>query len=447
MKSPALREAPSSDEEELEALYQKVVKSKAHFPTSAASRADLFTYLWRYRGRKSYGPELWVKALRHTDIPYEDGGHLAAERAEAERAKKPANKKLSDANVRSVSEGRVKDYSSPPDNIRERCKAVSDALDNYFEGKKTGWIIELPEGGPSKGYQLECKYRDDPKAITRAFWHPHLEIGQPVSILYAEQLFFLDADKGSLFRYYDCNAEHGPEALRELNRLHGATHPEIFNANLTPIYPYVAWGEAHASDLIVKWFRDNAFEKVDSLITRRLRYIYDRQVKQNSLILFGTISGNRFVNDILGSYTDLPMWLESRSSASIRCSLTMAELRWLEEHQQPGLYRLLTRDDAMTLEFDQPQKIAPVLVTRVSNPHAQSPRVPVTIFDTEFGSHVRTLARILTDEERLRDSLTRLDVTMPLPSSFQVLCAASVGSDEIGTVIPLLWRPYVSANF
>jgi hypothetical protein len=370
---------------ELETLFQQILR----WPTfrRAPSRTDLFKYLWRHRDEKSYGENIWEEALGNGPKSY-DADHMQ--------------------------------------NVCERCQDLADALRDYFAGKTSGLVIELPEGGPKSGYQLQWRKLDDPRSLTRAFWQAHLasppghraplKASVPdVSIVYTEPLFYQDWPRSHVFRYYDCNAEHSDQALADLK----ARHEDAYKDTLHVAYPYVSWGDVEARDLIARWFAAYTFIKVEPFITRRP--MDESRLWDTSLILFGDARNNRFIADVLRHYPDLPIRLEPGGRVTVDNPAD-------SEMHHFARFQPLTTDSSCTLRYSRQEEIALAILTRVPNPHA--PYLPVTILNADFSRALAQMARVLTDEHRMQNARQLIKFKIPLPGAFQVLCAVPIPSIE-----------------
>jgi len=415
--------------EELEGVVETMLNSVAF--AGAAMRRNLFQLLWQHRhnDERTSGKEIWMKLW-----PNED------------------HRKYDEQS--GVREGTGVKRQHPRENVRHQCYALSKALNDYFNKGKPGggwdttspWVIALKPGGPEHGYQLTWKRWKDPRSLTRAFWGPHLDSRQPILLAYVEQRFFLDEPKGLVFRYYDCNEEENRSAVAELLERH-PKHPEIDKAiakhELIPLHPYVARGEIGGRDLIVKWFKDAAFEEIQHAGVRDLGP--NSEAWKHSLILFGSAASNRFVSRMEERFAALPIRRASRTEFTVN-NLSPEETEWLKlAHSEGECGVTIVEGDGMkgtgcTLEFDPWTKIAPVLLTRFPNP--DNPHAPVTIFNSERGKAIEKIAAVLTDDGMMDREVQRHNVRQlqpPFPQAFQVLFAVSMRSLNF-QICPLVWR-------
>ncbi len=420
---------PRNTESGLEALYQRILKSPGI--RRAPLQEKLFKHLWLHRHQKTTGEDIWVKAWGNPADTY---------RPELKR-KQVSHR---EAAIPALKESRHANYENPADNVRYHCSVLAHSLRDYFgvmysQNTASGWVISLPEGGPKRGYQLQWRMVNDPQSVTRAFWQPHLDCGREISAVYIEQLFYQDWPRGFVFRYYDCNTEHTKDAIAELRQ----KHPDAYKEGLRVAYPFVAWGEVEARDLITRWFADHAFRKVQPVITRRLRD--DEFIWNDSLILFGSAPGNRFVTDVLQHYPDLDMQLEHGvTSNGEHCGRVIVRNSTDDELLFVAPYNPVRTASGCTLDFNPDQGMVLAILTRVPNPHARDSAI--TILNTDFGRAVYYMASFLTDEERMTEATQTLNLPIPLPPYFQVLCAVPTRSFEAEhRPVPLdvlLWRPY-----
>lgn len=432
--SPAVRSCEVMDAgkerqleaEELEGVVETMLNSVAF--AGAPMRRNLFQLLWqnRHKEERTSGKEIWMKLWPNEDHRKYD-------------------------QQTGVREGAGVRRQHPRENVRHQCYALSKALNDYFNKGKPGggwdttspWVIALKPGGPEHGYQLTWKKWNDPRSLTGAFWGPHLDSRQPISLVHVEHRFFLDEPKGLVFRYYDCNEEENRSALTELLERH-PEHPEIDKAiakhELIPLHPYVARGEIGGRDLIVKWFKDAAFEEIQYAGVRDLGPNSDAW--KHSLILFGSAASNRFVSRMEERYAALPIRRASRTEFKID-SVSPAEADWLQAAHSEGECGVTMAGGegaGCTLEFDPRTKIAPVLLTRVPNP--DNAHAPVTIFNSERGKAIEKIAAVLTDDERMNREVQLHSVSQlqpPFPAAFQVLFAVSMRSLNF-QICPLVWR-------
>lgn len=336
------------------------------------------------------------------------------------------------------------EHLSPRDNVRQQCSALAKALDDYFSTSRDGesettspWVIDLPRGGPVQGYELECKKHNDPQSFTRAFWKPHLEAQRPTSLVYVEQLFYIDRPKGLVFRYYDCNEEDQTKAIAELKNRHREIGDDALIESFFPLHPYVARGEIKARDLIVDWFAKYALEEVRPVVTRDLNQ--DSPTWDNSLILFGSASDNRFIRKVERRYPHLPIQLLNRTAVTIK-DVTSEERTRLEEPRAEAHYDLDFTDSACTLSFYPEKGTAPAILTRL--PHPDVIHASVTIFNSDIGGAIQQLARVVTEEEWIREAAEHLRRKPPFFPFFQVFCAVSIRSHH-RRIYPLVWRRYL----
>jgi hypothetical protein len=404
---------PQGDvERELQALVQDILKWPAF--RRAPGRADLFKYLWEHHHEKSYGQEIWETALGNGPKSY-DGDHVQ--------------------------------------NVCERCQDQADGLRDYFARKTSGWVIQLPPGGPKSGYQLQCDKVNDPQSATRAFWQPHLNSPDDIPIVYIEQLFYQDWPNRFVFRYYNCNAEHPKEALEQLQERHKETYA-AYKDRLNVAYPYVAWGEVEARDSITGWFARHALRKVQPFITR---HSFDEShIWQSSPILFGDASGNRFIAEALRHYPKLQIRLEEDASANGRHRAQVI-LKNSSDDEMRGFAHCnpVRTDSGWTLNFSPEEGTALAILTRVPNPYAAD--ASITIFNANFSRAVHYMAHVLTHEDELRAAMRLFKVRLPFPRFFQLLYEVRLRSgshpqEALATDYrpamprPLAWRAYSVRN-
>ena len=185
-----------NDESELQSFYEKIQHSPGM--RGAPMREQLFKYLWRHRNEKTSGEDIWEKVWLYTH-----------------------------------------DYSEAT--VRYHCSVLAHVLRDYCglvfseETKslalrgipRSGWIVDLPEGGPQRGYQLQLRKVNDPSSLRRAFWSPHLESQREICIVYVEQLFFHKWHDRSVFRYYDCNTKRSAEDIRTQLQAQGGSDKHL----------------------------------------------------------------------------------------------------------------------------------------------------------------------------------------------------------------------------
>jgi hypothetical protein len=135
---------------------------------------------------------------------------------------------------------------------------------------------------------------------------------------------------------------------------------------------------------------------------------------------------SRFIADVLRHYPDLPIRLEQGGRIRVE-NHSDRQLHERELHRF-ARYNPLCTDSACTLEYSPDNGIALAILTRVPNPHA--PGVPVTILNADFGRAVEQMARVLTEEDRIRKARELIKFEIPLPDAFQVLCAVPIRSME-----------------
>jgi hypothetical protein len=416
-----------NDRAELNEVIKRMLKSSAF--SGAPMRKSLFKLLWENHEKPVRGRDIWVNLWPEEDVnKYGKPHNHVVPRVSAQRD--PAS-------------AAVGKHEDPRENVRQQCSALSKVLDDYFNKDERGvwnttspWVIGLKQhgSGPKHGYELEWRRINDPNSLPRAFWRPHLDSGDPISLVYVEQRFFLDEPKGLVFRYYDCNDEQNSTARAELRQLHSEHHPNI--DELIPLHPYVARGEVSARDLIVKWFQEWALENIKHAASR---LISDKdETWEHSLILFGSVSSNRFVRNVLRRYPALPIQRSSRTQFTVKkLAQDPKETARIETAHLEGQCQVTMKETGCVLDFDPKQQMAPLLLTRVPNPDGTHP--PVTIFDSERGRTIEQIAAVLTSHELMRQQMHRCGLEPPFPPAFQILCAISMRSHD-RDIYPLVWR-------
>lgn len=391
----------------LEAVAKKILA----LPNSrvAPQRTALFQYLWAHRGEYSKAIDIWEEALY-----------------ELSRSKKKDDPGY-----------------DVDDAVRQQCSELRDFLLKHFDQVTQGWCVLLPEAIPSVGYQLQCIKLDDPESITLAFWKAHLTPPRNVAVVYPEQLFYQDWPEHFTFRYFHLNAEHERQALDELKD----QHPKMYKDSLIAAYPYVAAGDIAARDLIAQWFAEHALVKVEKAITRRMN---DRSIAESSLILFRSAASNRMIADILRSSEakHLAFRLQGVSVNGRRYGRVMVKQHKDEKIRADELKRFAPYNPVRVgsdwqLDFSPEKGVELAILSRVRNPHAEA---TVTILNTDSGRAVEQIARLLTDEERMRAGVKDLKFPVPYPESFEILYAIPVGSITTdyrrAKLETLAWRTY-----
>lgn len=335
----------------------------------------------------------------------------------------------------------AKNFDFAP-NVRQAVLDLRKALKSYFRRHPTeSWRIELPNADQGRGYRLECSRVANGVTVTGAFWGPHLQGVHSVSVVHVEQLFYYDREQGLVFRYYDCNEEHGPVALSELHHQHGDIYPEPPRGQsdrLKPVYPYVAKGEALAIQLLDKWFADHGAVKINPATTRNLHH--DDLVEEDSLILFGSAPSNRFIRALLDRHQDAPMTLENRSRVRLLAT-TSAERETISELVKAGCCTVDCEGDDCILEFEA-DKSWPGILMRL--PNFQDSRTATTVFNSDYGTAIHALTDFVTDEDRLRKGLQLLGIDQrKLGEYFQFLyCVDAVRHDKKPRIHAIAWRQY-----
>jgi len=397
-----------TQDHELDVLAARILKSPDF--RCAPQRAALFKYLWNQRAERSKLVDIWEGALQpgsgsdDKDQPIEDY-----------------------------------DYR---DSVRQSCTDLRNALDRYFNSIAYGWKIKLPPAN-GHGYQLDWKKVNDPQTAVRAFWRVHLDCPRDVAVVYIEQLFFQCWPKRLTFRYYDCNEEHKKQALAELKERHLDAYEAHKNDGLNAAYPYVAWGEIEARDLITRWFADHAMVEVNPVIPRQLKD--DAPIWAHSLILLGAAPGNRFIVEFLQRCPELAFSLEEGATVNGRCCGRVTVKNPTEDEMQRfarARYNPVRTDLGCTLDFSPDWGKVLAILTRVPNPDADT---PVTILNADYGRAVEQMAALLTDEERMRTG-KELPTSLLESDSFQILFAVPIfdlTTENRRTKLELLaWRPH-----
>ncbi len=402
------------DIEELDELAERLLASLGATPQLHA----LFKYLWESRGDYVENRDIWEK------------GGLK------ERSRTGSKKKSFDP--KRPTEG----FDYRP-NIRQAVLDLRGALKRYFKkNSRECWRIDLPDAERGKGYRLRCIRVANDFKVTGTFWDPHLQgPGYCVSAVYVEQLFYHDNEKNLVFRYYDCNEEHSKEALTELYLKHGTLFKKPARdkeESVRPIYPYIAKGEALAVNLLGKWFSNYAAVKVQPLSTRNIHH--DDMAEEDSLILFGSASNNRFIRKLLERHQDLPFRIDDRTRA--RISHPKHEDRQRIAHlENLGFCSCEEDGDDVVIEFIA-EKGWPGILTRLPSHHTS--RTPTTIFNSDFGTASHALADFLTDEKRLPRGLESLKIPTGFADYFQFLyCVDAVRDDAKPQIHAIAWRPYM----
>jgi hypothetical protein len=423
---------PSEDVLELQSLAKKLLKSFRGAPL----RESLFRYLWEHHHKRVKGIDIWVNAWRH---PHDTYLGLQSGKDGKTKSKPKAGSSQSSENSPVVaSDSRYIRHLRPHQNVAQQCSALGKVLKDYFVETRSGWVIEMLTGGPARGYQLQPRKVNDLESLTWLFWKSHLDSPRDISVVYIEQLFYLDAAEGLVFRYYDCNAEHSDLALAELKVRHEKSHKN----GLLALHPYVARGEVEARDSLIRWFAEAAVREVRPVVTRTQPQ--EDPTWQNSLILFGSSPANRFITQVLQRYPDLPIQVHPGGQVTVQDvkqeGSKQAERTYLE-HMRPRLYyQLRTKDDGFTLDFDTGKGVVPAVLTRVPNPCA--PDAPVTIIGSDAGRAIEQKVQALLDEQLLQKGMDFFGLKPPFPTSFQCLCAVSIKLDLGYHIYPLLWRDY-----
>lgn len=410
---------PSSIEEleDLTQLSGRVLASLSATPQLHA----LFKYLWDHLDVHVGNRDIWEK-----------GG--LKERSRAEGKDKPFD-------PRRPADG----YDYRP-NVREALRDLRRVLEGYFKRNPTEvWRIDLPDAELGKGYQLRCIRVANDIRMTGAFWEPHLlGAGHPVSAVYVEQLFFYDEEKNLVFRYYDCNEEHSQEASNELYVQHGAIYkrpPKDQSAKIKPIYPYVAKGEALAMHVLSKWFSTYAAVKIQTISSRNIHR--DEIPEDDSLILFGSASSNRFIRKLLERHQDVAFAIENRTRVRV-VRPSHAELQRISELEKSGHCTFKNEGEICIIDF-APARSWPGILTRLPSCHTS--RTPTTIFNSDFGTAAQALTDFLTDENRLMRGLKSLKIADAFPDYFQFLyCVDAAREDTRPLIHPIAWRPYMSTG-
>ena len=385
--------------EELEKIAEQVLASLGSTPQLSA----LFKYLWAHQETRVRSRDIW----------------------EESRLK-----------VLCRSPHKNENSFKFPAVVRQAALDLRARMHAYFrKHPKESWRIELPDA-EGRGYQLESVRIANEFKVTGAFWEPHLQGERPVSVIYVQQTFYYDRKNRLVFRYYDCNREHGKDALPELHKNHGDRHQDT-NESLRPIYPYIAKGDAEALHLIRKWFGKYAAVQVQPVTTRNYRS--DDFPDDDSVILFGSAPSNRFTRHLLERHQDVPIVLEDRTRVRL-LSPTSAERQRIAGLEKDGYCRLREMDDSCIIDFAD-DKSWPGILTRLPNHYTS--RTPTTIFDSAFGTAVLAIADLLTDEHRLPRGLQALNISLPFIDYFQFLyCVDAVRHDTKPRILPIAWRPY-----
>jgi hypothetical protein len=385
-------------DEELTILFEETLNSLAF--RHAPLRKELFKYLWQHRHEQSYGAGIWKHALQENATYNSNKNH----------------------DVR----------------IRERCFDLSNVLTDRFAGITNGWSIQLPEGGPKRGYQLCLNEINNSQSASGSFWQAHLSPASKVALVYTEQLFFQDWPRHFIFRYYHLNAEQPDQALADLK----LQHPEMYKEGLTVAHPYLSCGETTARDLIVKWFADHAHEKVDTAITRRMD---DAVIAESSLILLRSPATNRMTADILShpSCKHLHFSLSQVVNEGRCYGRVTIKKPSDEEKERLGPYNPRYSDNYCILDYSPEQGIALAILSRVRNPYADT---AVTIFNADTGRSVEYMARFVLDETRMMLARKQFNWPAIIPESFEVLFAIPIGQirkDFLPVKLTALaWRTY-----
>jgi hypothetical protein len=405
----------TGEDEQLHALYERIRDSagfRYHHETN-----NLFQHLWRKRYAYSDAEDIWTNALEQ----------------KAKFAKD----------------------SSSGSRVRDRCRALRIALDDYAAELREGWHIELPAAVRNKGYRLEWTRVRDRLSATQSFWEPHLAIGSrrsdpSVSVVYPELLFYQHWPSHFTFRYYHLNAQDEIMALHELK----ARHPKMHRDGLLAAHPYVPAGDIEARDMITQWFDRNAMVKVEHVVPRRNS---SPAIAEGSLILLRSSASNPLVRDILTHPTapQLAFYLHAEgvianSRRSYRITIKgTPKPPGDAEMQRLAPYKPVRVGSDYQLDFSREQGVELAILCRIPNPHGGA---PVTIFNTESDRAVYQLARLVTDESRLSAAMDAYDATQPepwprpAPASFEILYALHLGSasteDREASLEPLAWRIY-----
>jgi hypothetical protein len=323
-------------------------------------------------------------------------------------------------------------------NIRQAALDLRDALKCHFKKHpEETWCIDLPNAEYGNGYQLRCIRVANDFKVTGAFWRPHLQGANSVSVVYVEHLFYYESEKRRVFRYYDCNEEHNEAALLELYRRHGDTYQADPNGSLRTIYPYIAKGEAQALHLLSRWFGSYAAVQLQLVTSRDIHY--DDLPEEDSVLLFGSVSSNRFIRRVLERHSDADITLESRTRVRL-LSPKSGELQRIAELERNGCCRKFEEDGSVIIEFAD-EKSWPGILSRLPSPYTN--RTPTTIFNSDYGTAVHALTAILTDEDRLTRGLRSLNIPISFIEYFQFLyCVDAVRHDKKPRIQAIAWRPY-----
>jgi hypothetical protein len=390
--------------DELRALYEDVLR----FPSigESPSLAALFKYLWERKEIKSQTVNVWEECLyavsrsKDKDLPRDQY-----------------------------------DYERP---VRERCKLLRKALQEYSSRQNAAWIVDLPSGIPTQGYQLRLVQKRNEAEGTFIFWRDHLSCNSDVCLVYVEFLFFQSWRNRYVISYHDCVEEHPALALEELKK----KHPEAYDQEINVAYPFVSAGEIEARDLIAEWFDKHAMVRLKTAVTRRRN---DKDIWNDSLILFGERTGHKMIAEVLNTQPDLEISLTERWVTLEGRTRGQVKVKNPTEEELKRFARFMPerKGAECLLHFSPQEGTVLVIVTRVPNPYSRS---VVTIINADFGRAIDQVAALLTDKERMNSKEWPKLGNSPA-HSFQVLYAIPVRSFAVDylpakELEPLAWREY-----
>jgi hypothetical protein len=400
----------TGEDEQLHALYERIRDSagfRYHNETN-----NLFQYFWRKRYNYSDAEDIWINALEQ--------------------------------------KARFDKDSSNGSRVRDRCRALRIALEDYAGELRHGWRIDLPIARRHKGYRLDWKRVCDPLTATQGFWEPHLFTSRPVYLVYPELLFYQHWRSHFTFRYHDLNAQDNTMALHELKM----RRPKMHREGLIAAHPYLAAGDIEARDMITGWFDRNAMVRIEHFVPRGNA---SPSVAEGSLILLRSAASNPLIRDILTHPKAPQLAFHLHAEGVIANSRRSYRITIKGTPQPPGdaeIQRLAPYNPVQVgsdyqIDFSREQGLELAILCRLPSPYG---RAAVTIFNTESDRAVYQLARLVTDESRLSAAMDAYDATQtepwprPSPPSFEILYALHLGStstdDREASLEPLAWRFY-----
>jgi hypothetical protein len=346
-----------------------------------------------------------------------------------------------------VFEKQLSDKNVDASAVRQGCRSLSFALDQFFETHATAsrWRCSLPYATQGHGYQLVFERLPSGLRPSQLLWHAHVHSQTPIPVVSNEPLFFSFGDR-LIFRFPEFNQdvksrrraleaikEEHPEILDRIEKLAFAVGPDQPLLTTNPLdftHAYCLSGEVAARELLGTWFSETEGVSIRPVVSR---HVVEGGLADTSPILLGNPQINAPMDQVLDGDIGLRFRYVQRPDGIQIVLPSDAEILASEKHSFVyGSHRKPPKDVYLS---DVAGRVAFGLLTRLPNPLGCG---HVTIISSQRTKVVEQVARLMTDDRfliRLWDQCCWDQDETP-PETFQVLFAVPEGPSSLSSPVP-----------